>query len=1620
MLRRYKKVKKGTKIFLRFLCLAVCVVLAVSMAPVSRAAGMMRLVIDQHTYSKVYNDMGSLALTHWNYDYSEDTLTLENFGTANSPQTPIFAYPYSGNMTVELRGNNYIKASREMAMIIIGHLTFTGSGTLTVIAADTYGIYTDYSVTIKDGASLNINALAGITGMKGFNIDTTGSINIHTTGKCLYAYEDIKVTQGTLNLSGSNGFYTAYGNVFISGGNTDVLIDSTSRAIYTPGENAYIEWSANGVIYAGESSPGAPVTSYNNEKYFRASFYGIPKLNPPREVYWDETVIDSAGTTNPVGRWSPVENASGYMVYLYHYNDIGYTLTKTFTVTDALSCNFGGHFTTYGKYAFAVKALGDEVNYTSSENSARTTGFYYFTGETESRFYVTLPESDYFKVIPENGSTVVYYGEDFSFTVEVDPAYTQSEILVWANDVRVALRHGKYTVNNVTENLTIRIGDMNVNTYTVTLPEHEAFTIYPLPEYSTQVEYGGSFAFSVELSDIYLNSNIVVTANGTKLSAKYGIIYTISNITEDYTVEISGLVRDNYEVVYQHLDGTQILTQTVDHGDKTTAPAAPSLADGLEFVGWTLKDGSLFDFSTPINEKVTLYARFEPEKQDGYYLISTLEQLVWFRDEVNFGNTAINAKLCADIPMNEGNYILMSGIPNFTEDAVMWKPIGGYDYSDNENYVKFYEGHFDGCGYTLSGFYIVHDKMAPEASELGIFGATSEDSVISNLNVTLSSFDGYGNIGGIVGTNYGLVENCTSSAVLYGVEDVGGITGEANNSVTGCTFTGTVKVEEYSSSSSVAAIGGHNAGGIVGNLYAANATVSDCENTGSITAKQNAGGIVGYVSDSGCIIENCTNAAAVYAQENSAGILGRNAGAATTVKSCSNSGEITALAGAGGIFGNASVVVEGCENSGRVDGGLYAGGFGALGNLTVSYSINKGEVVSSDGIAAGFMAADNVTATYCYNIGPVSGGTYAGGICGAAANASIESCHNYASVTAQTADGICADFAQGEIERSYSLSSLAPTVNGTSATQEMFYTGYVAIFLNGEDETPIWAQGEKYPVFADETNKAYVFPFDGDGTKLDPYIISTENELRIASAYVNNISGWSAKHYKLGADISLSNPETANNFVAFASLSNYFSGSFDGDGHTISGFNFSVDENNAALFRVVAAGGEINNLNVRGFNISGRNNSAALVGTNRGTVNNCTVSESVINGVDNCGAAVGYNLGTISFVTTDAEVCGSMSVGGVAGLHESGKLVYCFNYGSIHGLENAESYEIGGIAGKSFAVINYCGNLGDVSATEYAGGIVGIAYTEIRSLFNGGKVTAEAFSDAIAGGYELEDLPELCFYLEGTSSGETGIGASQTQQELYAGLTAYALNNNGTEKNWAQGDGYPTFALPDGSNAVVHTVTYYSFDELYYRSAVMHSGSAIRPADPESGEYNFLYWDVDLDCVTQDVVTRAVFDRTYYITYTPTSNLEYFDGDYISVICGIEPEQGMTVKELRSQIANQNITIMDNDMLYYSDEDETVYTGMTVALYTDREGNYVHVANVVIFGDISGDGKVNDTDAFLLNMVLTEMVYLDELNFAQQVAADLNRDGIIDEADAELLQSYCLRDYDISQSATVI
>ncbi|MCR5434397.1 MAG: hypothetical protein K6F20_08400 [Bacteroidaceae bacterium] len=194
------------------------------------------------------------------------------------------------------------------------------------------------------------------------------------------------------------------------------------------------------------------------------------------------------------------------------------------------------------------------------------------------------------------------------------------------------------------------------------------------------------------------------------------------------------------------------------------------------------------------------------ELVDGYYLISSAEQLQWFSAKVNNGDLTANAKLTEDIDLG--------ALP----DA--FKPIG--------NSSNRYAGIFDGQYHTIT------TNMVALEANYGLFRALS--GTVKNLHVDGTFDAAYNRVGVLVGEMFGgLVENCWVSADIAatysGDGAIAGICGRSSadgNVIRNCVFSGNVNGIAY------------NCAGIVGwcaNLIA----IQNCLVTGEFNTDQSQG-----------------------------------------------------------------------------------------------------------------------------------------------------------------------------------------------------------------------------------------------------------------------------------------------------------------------------------------------------------------------------------------------------------------------------------------------------------------------------------------------------------------------------------------------------------------------------------------------------------------------------------------------------------------------------------------------------------------------------------------------------------------------------------------------------------
>jgi hypothetical protein len=180
--------------------------------------------------------------------------------------------------------------------------------------------------------------------------------------------------------------------------------------------------------------------------------------------------------------------------------------------------------------------------------------------------------------------------------------------------------------------------------------------------------------------------------------------------------------------------------------------------------------------------------------------------------------------------------------------------------------------------------------------------------------------------------------------------------------------------------------------------------------------------------------------------------------------------------------------------------------------------------------------------------------------------------------------------------------------------------------------------------------------------------------------------------YKLIRDIDASETETWNNGQGFNPVGTYdveqanseFTGSFDGQNHTISNLSINRDDDYVGLFGAIGAGGEVKNVGVINVNITGNNGVGGLVGENQGTVSN-SYSTGNVSGYSDVGGLVGVNSnGTVSNSYSKGNVSGEFyEVGGLVGGNDEGNISNSYSTGNVTG-----EADVGGLVG---------GNSGTVS-----------------------------------------------------------------------------------------------------------------------------------------------------------------------------------------------------------------------------------------------------------------------------------------------------------------------------------
>ena len=287
----------------------------------------------------------------------------------------------------------------------------------------------------------------------------------------------------------------------------------------------------------------------------------------------------------------------------------------------------------------------------------------------------------------------------------------------------------------------------------------------------------------------------------------------VTIVLTDYTeglasVQLTGLSTegDNPDIIVPYDKGSNTYTAIV---------APQNVAAGTTFITCTFTNGKTFVYKMKnatdwqaggeYTYTVSLTAAKDPGytiEGNGSYTVTSADGLMHVADLVNGGKTDINITLDKNIDLTGKG----------------WTPIG-------TDYDNSYKGTFDGGGHTITGLtFTTNDEYA------GLFGwlnraGTVKNVVMEGVQITSNQIYG-GSIGGVVGSGWGTIENCSVSGSVSGTVYVGGVVGvQIGGSITGCSSSATVK-------------GTVDVGGVAGQTNSS-ATLTACYATGNVIIEIN-------------------------------------------------------------------------------------------------------------------------------------------------------------------------------------------------------------------------------------------------------------------------------------------------------------------------------------------------------------------------------------------------------------------------------------------------------------------------------------------------------------------------------------------------------------------------------------------------------------------------------------------------------------------------------------------------------------------------------------------------------------------------------------------------------------
>ena len=644
---------------------------------------------------------------------------------------------------------------------------------------------------------------------------------------------------------------------------------------------------------------------------------------------------------NSVNDAYPYPNKTAYKVYQSgsnYYNNITSNIpTGDFTTTIETAAQYISNQTRIGdtksftvtanagKYITTVKHNGTTLTASNVSNNKKT---YSYTVGLSNTFAITTAAIACTTTLNQSTTTLNladnYVGSTETFTVTPKAGNYVTNVIINGETVAGTAVFGK---TDGTNSYSFTVKESN----TLTVNTEAIVCTTTLGESTSTLNIKDNYVGSTETftatpkAGYYITGATIndVTVNGTAVSGK-----TDGTRSFSFTVKESNAVTINTAAIaYTRPTSTDFTTNLPDNlsdkqiGSIVEFTVTPKEGKGILEVthNYNSLSPSASDtdgtghYSFTVTEKNNIIVAMTPDKVGNAYEITNTAQLYWFAEQVNNGNTDINAVLTADIVVNEHVLDADGNLNGESAGFRVWTPIG----IDTDG--QKYEGTFDGQGHTISGLYIDDEKK----SVVGLFRATDTNSVIKNVGIIDSYFRAYQHVAGISGSNGGIIDNCYSGATCaVSNVGVGGIVSWNGGTISNCHNMGFV-------------YGLNNVGGVCNN-NSTSGIISNCYNVGTISSSlgNKTGGVCGY---SNGIITNCYNRGIVSGNIAVGGVCGHSFD--SSLSNCYNIGAVSGTNNVGGVCGYAEKVsITHCYNTGAVNGEQYVGGlcgiasYGSLSN----------------------------------------------------------------------------------------------------------------------------------------------------------------------------------------------------------------------------------------------------------------------------------------------------------------------------------------------------------------------------------------------------------------------------------------------------------------------------------------------------------------------------------------------------------------------------------------------------------------------------------------------------------------------------------------------------------------